>query len=420
MTRRLLTGNAAAAWGARLARVDYVPAFPITPQTEILETLGRWIDARELDARLVFLESEHSMLTAAGAAAATGVRVFTATSSQGLLYAMEMLFTIPGWRAPFVLVNVSRGLATPITLEPDHTDVLAARDAGFLQIHCASAQEVLDAVVMAHRWGEDARVRLPVLVNYDGFHVSFTREPVAIPEPAAVDAFLPPFDPGAVRFRASQPVSQAVAVLGGSPYSYFRYEVHLAARAALQVYDGVAADFAARCGRAWPAVETHRTEDAEVVLYMIGSLATRARDAVDRLRDAGLRVGLVRPRLLRPLPVDAIRAALRGVAAVAVLDQNLSMGMGGVLHAELAAALAGDRDAPRTLASFVGGLGGREVTVAELARMADETLSAARDGRELAPRLLYTAQELRELRTLQTLAHAERAPLGGADPGGGP
>src|SRR5512139_4123863 len=135
MTRQLLTGNGAAAWGARLADVDYVPAFPITPQTEIIEAIGGWIDRGEMAGRMVTLESEHSMITAAGSAAATGVRVFSATSSQGLLYAMEMIFAVAGWRVPFVLVNVSRALASPITLEPDHTDILAARDSGFLQIH---------------------------------------------------------------------------------------------------------------------------------------------------------------------------------------------------------------------------------------------------------------------------------------------
>ena len=414
MTRKLLTGNAAAAWGARLARVDYVPAFPITPQTEILETLGGWIAEGSLDARLVLLESEHSMVAAAGAAAATGVRVFTATSSQGLLYAMEMLFTVPGWRAPFVLVNVSRGLATPVTLEPDHTDVLAARDSGFLQIHCATAQEVLDSVLLAHRLGEDARVRLPVLVNYDGFHVSFTREPVAIPEAAAADAFLPAFDPGAVAMRASRPVSQAVAVLGGTPYSYFRYEVHLAAQGALAVYDEIADEFATRFGRRWSAIEAHRCEDAEVVFFAIGSLAGSMRDAVDRLRETGLRVGLLRPRLLRPYPRDAIRAALRGVAGVAVLDQNLSMGQGGVLYTELAAALAGDPAAPRTLASFIGGLGGRDVALEELREMALATARAAREGTTPPPRLLYTAEELVEMRKLQAVAHAERAEIGPA------
>ncbi len=179
MKRTLLTGNGAAAWGARLAQVDYVPAFPITPQTEIIETIGHWIDEGRMDCRMVTMESEHSMITAAAAAAATGVRVFTATSSQGLLYGMEMLYTVAGWRAPFVLINVSRGLASPITLEPDHNDILAARDSGFLQLHCATCQEVLDSTLMAFRLAEDRRVRLPVLVNLDGFYLSFTREPVA-------------------------------------------------------------------------------------------------------------------------------------------------------------------------------------------------------------------------------------------------
>src|SRR5512135_3836742 len=190
MPRSLLTGNGAAAWAVRLAEVDYVPAFPITPQTEIIETLAAWIDRGELDGKLVTLESEHSMLTAAAAAAATGVRVFTATSSQGLLYAMEMLYTVAGWRAPFVLVNVSRGLAAPITLEPDHNDILAARDSGFLQIHCATCQEVLDGILLAYRLAEHERVRLPVIVNMDGFYLSFTREPVEIPDSGLVGRFL--------------------------------------------------------------------------------------------------------------------------------------------------------------------------------------------------------------------------------------
>jgi pyruvate ferredoxin oxidoreductase alpha subunit len=408
MTRRLLTGNAAAAWGARLARVDYVPAFPITPQTEIIETLGRWIGAGELAARLVVLESEHSMLTAAGAAAATGVRVFTATSSQGLLYAMEMLYTVAGWRAPFVLVNVSRGLATPITLEPDHDDVLAARDSGFLQIHCATCQEVLDSVLLAHRLGEDARVRLPVIVNLDGFHLSFTREPVLVPEAAAVDAFLGPYDPENVRFLASKPISQAVAVLGGGPYSYFRYEMHRAAEAALEVHAEAAAEFARSFVRRWDAVETWQVEDAEVVFVMLGSFATKARDAVDRLRAAGEKVGLVRLRLLRPFPARDLRRALAGKPGVAVIDQNLSLGRGGVLHAELSAALYGERDAPRVLASFVGGLGGRDIGPEEFREMAAETRAAAAAGRPPAPRLLYTRGELREVRKLQGIAHAER------------
>jgi pyruvate ferredoxin oxidoreductase alpha subunit len=408
MNRVLLTGNGAAAWGARLAEADYVPAFPITPQTEIIETLARWCERGEMDAKVVTLESEHSMVTAAAAAAATGVRVFTATSSQGLLYAMEMIYTVAGWRAPFVLVNVSRALATPVTLEPDHTDVLGARDSGFLQIHCATCQEVLDSVLIAYRLAEDARVRLPAIVNEDGFYLSFTREPVELPDADAVRRFLPPFQPHDIAFRASRPISQAVAVLGGTPYSYFRYEAHLAALAALPAYEEAAGAFAREFGRHWPAVEAYRAEDAEIVFLMIGSFATKAKDAVDRLRDAGRKVGLVRPRLLRPYPEDALRQHLLGKRAVIVVDQNLSMGKGGVLYAELASALYGRAGAP-LLVSFVGALGGRDIAPEEFYEMAKVARQAVDEGAAPAPRLLYTAGELAEVRRLQAIAGA--APL---------
>jgi pyruvate ferredoxin oxidoreductase alpha subunit len=412
MTRRLLTGNAAAAWGARLARADYIPAFPITPQTEIIETLSRWIDTGEMEARMITMDSEHSMITAAGAASVTGVRVFTATSSQGLLYAMEMLYNTAGWRAPYVLVNVSRALAAPVTLEPDHNDVLAARDSGFLQIHCATCQEVLDGTLMAFAVAEDPRVRLPVLVNLDGFYLSFTREPVDIPTAEEVDRFLPSFDPGPIRFRASSPLSLAVAVLGGSSYSYFRYELHMANTNGGAVYEEVADRFADVFTRRPQVLETYRSDDAEIVFVMMGSFATKARDAVDRLREAGRPVGLVRPRLVRPLPVDHLRRALAGKRGVAVVDQNLSPGMGGVLHAELAHVLYGFKEAPPILASFIGGLGGRDITVEEFYEMAQITCHAADTGVTPPPRLLYTRGELDEIRRLQAIAHVERATAG--------
>ena len=410
MTRRLLTGNGAAAWGARLARADYVPAFPITPQTEIIETLGGWIDAGELATRMVTLESEHSMITAAGAAASTGVRVFTATSSQGLLYAMEMLYTVAGWRAPFLLVNVSRGLATPITLEPDHNDILAARDSGFLQIHCATCQEVLDNVLIGYRLAEDPRVRLPVIVNLDGFYLSFTREPVDLPDAGAVDGFLPAFDAGNLGFRASAPVSQAVAAIGGGTYSYFRYETHMAAMNALEVYDEACGRFEQTFGRRYDAVEAHGVDDAEIVFVMMGSFATKAREAVERMRAAGWKIGLLRPRLLRPSPTRAFAEALTGKRAVAVIDQNLSLGHGGVLHTEVAAALYGRARAPALL-SFIGGLGGRDISIEEFFEIAKVARRAAETGDVPAPQLLYTETELREVRKLQAVAQVEREEL---------
>ena len=411
MTRKLLTGNGAAAWGARLAQVDYVPAFPITPQTEIIETIANWIDTAEMLGRTVTLESEHSMITAAGAAAATGVRTFTATSSQGLLYGMEMLYTVAGWRAPFVMINVSRGLSAPITLEPDHNDILAARDCGFLQIHCATCQEVLDTTLIAFRLGEDERVRLPVIVNEDGFYLSFTREPVEIPDQQAARSFVGEYDAENIKFRASAPASQAVAVLGGSPYSYFRYETHLATVNGLQVYDELVTEFAERFGRHYEAIETYHIDDAELVFVMMGCFATKARAAVDSLRKAGWKIGLLRPRLLRPFPGEKIRQALTGKKAVAVIDQNLSMGKGGVLHAELASELYGYSDAPPILASFIGGLGGRDITQEEFFEMAATLKEAVEKGMTPPPRLLYTGDELRQMHKLQAIAHVEREEL---------
>ena len=409
--RTLLTGNGAAAWGARLANADYVPAFPITPQTEIIETLSAWIDNGDMDSRMVTLESEHSMITAAGSAAATGVRVFSATSSQGLLYGMEMLYTVAGWRAPFVLVNVSRALSAPITLEPDHNDILAARDCGFLQIHAATCQEVVDSTLIAYRLAEDPRVRLPVIVNLDGFYLSFTREPVELPDQALAKKFVGEYDPENILFRASAPSSQAVAVLGGSPYSYFRYEMHLAAEKALQVYQEISSEFGESFGRAYAAIETYRCDDAQFVFVMMGCFATKAKEAIDRLRDTGLAIGLVRPRLLRPFPAKDLQAALSAKQGVAVIDQNISMGKGGILHSELTSVLYGQQDAPQILASFIAGLGGRDISAEELYQIAEVLQDAVKQNKTPQPQLLYTEQELRGIRKLQAIAHVERLEL---------
>lgn len=411
MKRKLLTGNAAAAWGARLAGIDYVPAFPITPQTEIIETLSGWFERGELQGRMTVLESEHSMITAAGAAAASGVRVFTATSSQGLLHAMEMIYTVTGWRAPFVLVNVSRGLSSPITLEPDHNDVLAARDSGFLQIHCANCQEVLDTMLIAYRLAEHQSIRLPIIVNLDGFYLSFTREPVEIPDQSVAREFVGEFDPGQIKFRASMPESQAVAVLGGSPYSYFRYETHLAMLEALNVYLEIADEFNARFGRFHGLLECFECDDADYLFVMMGCFATKAKDAVLRLREAGIKIGLLRPRLIRPFPGDAIAAAVSGKKAIAVIDQNLSIGKGGILHAEIASVLYGTDQASPILASFIGGLGGRDISQEEFFEIAQTLINTSETGETPPPRLLYTAREFKELKNLRAIAQVERQQL---------
>lgn len=402
MVKKLLTGNAAAAWGARLAGIDYVPAFPITPQTEIIETLACWFDAGEMQGKFVTLDSEHSMIMAAGAAAAAGVRVFTATSSQGLLYAMEALYTISGWRVPLVLVNVSRALSSPITLGPDHNDILAARDAGFVQLHCESCQEVLDTILMAYRIAEDPRVSTPVLVNFDGFFLSFTREPVELPEAEAVRAFLPQFRPDYPTFRASRPMAQGAAVLDGATYSYFRYQMHQAISNALEVHEQVADEFEASFGRRYGPVEAYRLDDADTVLVMAGAFASKGKAAVNRWREQGRRVGLLRIRMVRPLPVRQLVAALSGRRAVGVIDQNISPGLGGILYHEIAGVLAGAAERPAVLRSFIGGLGGKDISSAEF----DHVLAAldGAQGEVAEPELLLTESEWRQVDQRLTVA----------------
>ena len=406
-SRRMLTGNAAAAWGARLADVDYVPAFPITPQTEIIEQLAVWFGEGTLAGKFVTLDSEHSMITAAGAAAATGCRVFTATSSQGLLYGLEALYTVAGWRVPFVLVNVSRGLAAPITLEPDHNDVLATRDSGCIQIHAETCQEVLDSILLAFRIAEDSRVLLPVIVNMDGFYLSFTREPVAIPSRAEVQQFLPSFAPSHAEFQASRPIAQGVGALGGALYSHFRYQMHLAGRNVLAVHAEAARDFEAISGRSYDVVEHYRLDDAEFVFVMAGSFATKAKAAVDLMRGAGKKAGLLRLRLIRPWPAEAIARALAGRRGVAVIDQNLSPGLGGILFQETAANLWQRPDRPSLLRSFVGGLGGKDISKGEFCHIIDELERARPSAPAEECELLYTEADWQKTRGQLEIATAE-------------
>lgn len=404
----MLTGNAAAAWGARLARVDYVPAFPITPQTEIIETLARWCHSGEIPARLVLMDSEHSMLAAAAGAAATGVRVFTATSSQGLVYGFEMLYAIPGLRLPLVLVNVSRALAHPITLEPDHNDVLAARDTGFLQFHCETSQEVLDSIVIAYRLAEHRKVLLPAIVNLDGFYLSFTREAVDVPDFEKVKAFLPDFTPAYPILSGKESVALGAAVLHGSLYSYFKHQMHRAAQNALSVYPEIAAEFTESFGRRYDPIEEFMLDDADYVIVMTNSFASMGKAEIHRLRNAGKKVGLARLRLVRPFPDDHLQRVLRGRKGVAVVDQNISVGKGGILFGEIASALYGLSDRPPVLLSFIGGLGGRKFRPGEFDDMLDKMENPVETGAETArPHLLFTGEECREVGRFFSIAGEE-------------
>ena len=323
------------------------------------------------------------MMTAAGAASLAGARVFTATSSQGMLYTIEMLYNVSGWRAPMLLANVSRGVAAPIVLEPDHNDVLAARDSGFLQFHSETCQEVTDLVLLAYRVAEDKRVMLPAIVNLDGFYLSFTREPVVLPEQKLVDRFLPPYEPVSP-MRASKPVSRGSSVFEGFLYSYFRYNQHGAALKAKQVFNQAAREFEDLFGRSYGPVEGYMLEDADYVLVMSNSFTGLGRQAVKRMRERGVKAGLLKLVMVRPFPAEEIAALLRGRKVVGVFDQNLAPGAGGILYPEVAGALYNLRGRPGAILPIVGALGGKQTTAKEMAAVFEEMIAIDK-GKTLPP-----------------------------------
>ncbi len=404
MVKEMLTGNYAAAWGARLADVDYVPAFPITPQSEIIEVLSKWINGGDMDAIFTNMDSEHSMITAAGTASAAGTRVFSATSSQGLLYGFEMLYNIAGWRVPLVLINVARAISAPITLEPDHNDVLSARDTGIIQIHAETCQEVLDTILMAYRISEDERVLLPVLINMDGFYLSFTREPVLIPDNDEVRRFLPEYTPKHAFLKASEPMAQGVAVLGGSAYSYFKYQQHLASLNVIEVYNEVADEFNEVFGRSYPAIEAFMMDDAEFVLIMSNSFTVKGKAAVKEFRENGIKAGLLRLRLIRPFPDAELKMLLSNRKAAAVIDQNISPGSGGILYKEVSAALYHESDRPEVLLSFIGGLGGKDISSVEFKHIIDMMKKSLNTGVVPETEILYTENDMQQMNKLLKIA----------------
>ncbi|MDP3222314.1 MAG: pyruvate ferredoxin oxidoreductase [Rubrivivax sp.] len=352
----LLSGNHAVAWGARLARPKVAPVYPITPQTPVLELLTEFQAAGAFDAEIITVESEHSVMSACIPASLTGVRVFTATASQGLLLMHELLHYAAGARAPIVMANVNRTVASPWAFWPDQTDSLSQRDTGWIQYYVESAQEALDTVLQAYRVAE--QVQLPAMVNLDAFYVSHALEPVAVPAQALVDAYLPPYDPPH-RLDPARPESWGNVVDQDMWYRH-RQALDEAMARVPTVAAEADLDWARHTGRSWGVVERYRCDDASSVLVTLGSMSGTAREAVDRLRAGGLPVGLIKLRLFRPLPVAALRAALAGVRDAIVLDRNHSPGTGGVLGQELRAALYGMPDAPR-VHGLLAGVGGVNV-----------------------------------------------------------
>ena len=355
--QQVLKGNHAVSRGVQLSRVQVISAYPITPQTTIVEALSELCARGELTARFIKVESEHSALAALIGSASAGARSFTATSSQGLLLMHEVLHWTAGARLPIVLTNVNRAVAPGWNIWADQTDSVSQRDTGWIQIYAESNQEVLDSVILAYRLAEN--VLLPVMITYDAFFLSHTSEIVDVPDADAVDAFLPPYRPP-YRLDVNQP-KMFGGMIGPDFYYEQRYRTHREAMDVLDRYPEICAEFQQRFGRPYGLTETYRAEDAVVMIATAGTTASVSRIAVDRLRKTGVAAGLMKIRMLRPSPKDSWRRALSGASRVVVIDRNLTAGAGGVFADEIRNALYAAGDRPGVF-SAVAGLGGRDVT----------------------------------------------------------
>ena len=380
--KRFLSGDEAFAEGVRLARPQVISAYPITPQTVVVERLSEMVEEGQLAAEYVHVESEHSALSCAIGASATGARTFTATSSQGLLYMAECLTYAAGGRFPIVMMNANRATALPWNIYGDQRDSLALLDHGWVQAYAQDNQEALDLALMAYAVAEDPEVRTPFMVNLDGFALTHTYESVDIPSQEQADAFLPPYDGAGNRFDFANPVN--IGYSAGPEFNrYFKRSAHEGMLAAADAVERVEARFAEVFGRSYPGlIEAVDCDDADIVLVTLGSIAGLARERVAQLRAQGVKAGLVRIRYMRPFPARQIVAALAGAAAVGVLEKDVSFGAEGTVMTNVCSALQQAGNAVPVV-NFVGGLGGDDITQAQMRGMF-EVLSQIAAGR-IAP-----------------------------------
>ena len=354
--KEFITGNHAVARAVRLCRTPLIAAYPITPQTPIYEKLSEWEASGELKGIMMRTESEHSAMASCIAASLTGVRTFTATSSQGLALMHEMLHFAAGCRVPVVMANVNRLLAAPWGFWADQQDSLSQRDTGWIQLYCENGQESLDSVIQAYKIAE--QVFLPAMVCLEAFVVSHFMEPVEVPDQEQVDRFLPPLDLPH-RFDIDKP-GYLVPVVPPELYRKYKHMAQTSMNNVKEIADRVDGEYREEFGRGYGVIELVMVEDAEIVIVTAGSITSTARITIKRLREQGHRVGLLKIRLFRPFPVEEIQQALAGKKKIAVIDRNISLGSGGIFCQEVRAALVHSSDRPLTY-SYIAGVGGTDV-----------------------------------------------------------
>ncbi|MBI5560393.1 MAG: pyruvate ferredoxin oxidoreductase [Deltaproteobacteria bacterium] len=357
-----LTGNSAVAYAMKQIDPDVCAAYPITPSTQIVEDFSSYYADGKVGTELITVESEHSAMSACIGAAAAGARVMTTTSSQGLALMWEMLYVASGLRLPVVMTVVNRALSAPISIQCDHSDSMGARDSGWIQIYSETVQEAYDNLFQALRVAEDARVLTPAMVCMDGFITSHAIENIALLDDSEVKDFIGEYRPKRSLLDVDNPITLGAMTLQDS-YMDFKHEQSKAIAGAKAVVAEVGKEFGERFGRSYGLMECYRLEDAEAVVIVLNSAAGTTKVAIDRLRDKGTKVGLLKPRLFRPFPHEEIASALAGTKAVCVLDRADSMsGFGGPLFSEVRSALYGRKGCPPVIGRIFG-LGGRDYTV---------------------------------------------------------
>ena len=379
MARRVgLEVSIAVADAAKLANTDVVAAYPITPQTHIVEHLAELVANGELKASYIPVESEHSAMSACLGSSAVGARTFTATAGQGLELMHEVLFVASSLRLPIVMAVANRALSAPINIWGDHSDVMAARDTGWIQIFVENGQEAVDNVICAFRIGEDKRVLLPVMINLDGFSLTHMIEPIMMPEQNEVDKFIPPYH-HPLPLDPEKPVS--IGALGTPAiYTEAKYAQDVVLRESKEVILECWQEFSKAFGRQYTPVESYHSEGAKVLLMTMGSFSETAMVAVDKMRGEGKSVGLLKLRLWRPFPFEELRQAVKDADVLIVLDRALSFGgPGGPVSSEVKAALYNEDKKPKII-GFVGGLGGRDISRDGFEEMINRGIEIAQKG----------------------------------------
>lgn len=370
MAKQVLSGNEAFAYGVRLARPQVVSAYPITPQTIVVEKLSEFVEDGSLKSEFIHVESEHSALSCAMGASSVGARAFTATSSQGLLYMAECLPYAAGGRFPIVMMNANRSTALPWNIYGDQRDSLSQLDSGWIQAYAENAQEALDLALMSFYIAEHKKVSTPFMANLDGFILTHTYEVVDIPTQEQADEFLPKFETEN-KMSLTEPKNLGFSA-GPDTNIFFKYKEHVGILNAKEAIDEAERKFEKIFGRSYTGLtESYKTEDAEYILVTLGSISGLVKEIVDKLRENGEKVGLLRIRYMRPFPNEEIAKALKNAKSAAVLEKDISFGNEGAVYTNVNSALQ-KAGINIPVSNYIGGLGGRNISAEEIESIFDD------------------------------------------------